>query len=1004
MATYNVTVEDRQGNKRRITFEGDQPPSPADIDEAFASMSAPASMGELRRREGMGEIDATPPERKPSGFLDTVLTAIGQGPVMGTPATFTPAMTSRFPMGSPEQQAEEQGRMEGLREGAAMGVSMLTPASTAGNLLGRAAITGARSGAAYGATKGALDVAAGDASVGEAAIDTALSTVTGAVAGPIVETAVRGGQLAGTALLQGGRRAAADLFRPIRLSQEQLQAIRSRELVETATGQRIPLGIADVLNTKTIARQIAGETGDLTPEALSVIEQAAIHSAANTANEARSIEEVSRKVFDILDAQKQGISKQAEEAALRFTRQAVAAVNKADEQIVGQARSVFSGRSDAQLGNELKRVSDEAFDSAQSKWNEAYTAAREDPAYAQAKPKLGAVADKARELGIMFVKQSDGSLSPMGAPPGARSSIGQARDLVPSEEQQIAKSIFVDARGNPIPLTGAEDEAAGQVTLEQARQLATNISKTVKNANYLPGVDTRVKLDLLSEVKRAIDDAVDPFPTLKEKLSGANKLYSENIDRFKGAFAKGVLSEVGTEGGATGEAILRKLQGADAETNLAQLESLLGSGATAGQDFSRQGLNLIREAVLSKAGRTGTDVTGRIDVGKMAGVVDSLPKPVRDKLFPDFDRIQQLAIREAAKQTGAKSASSAKAFVDQLELDPAVVQKAFEGDTAALEKAAKEAIAAEVKAQQELSRLSLDELSERTAFDLKKWVTNPRNQDRLANTMAQLERRNPELVQSTRNLFMQDLLEKSSPGGIFNPDAFNKVINETALPTGPGAPGVPRGDYTDALETLFGKDQAAKISDIGRTLKGIRRVQDLPKDERRGLFEYVVFGYTGGPIASTSPATLMSALGRVGSAASSIRYRIAANLLTDDNLRRAAMEPLSDSTLAALDTAVRGAAVGIAREFGKRSPQNAEIQDIYNSIQPGSTRYVPPMMPAMDTPAPAPRQQTMPENVEIEVPNRAGRLVPQLMAREEAIRLLNEQRAIMSNVLQQLNQ
>lgn len=941
------------------------------------AMAAPASMGELRRREGSGEIASLTPkvDRATGGWVNTVLDAIGKGPIMGTPAGLTP-ISSRFPVGSPEYEAEIKARRDVLVEGAAIGASMLPGVGQTGSLLLNAAKAGAKGGAAYSAVKEGVGLLTGEQDVPGAALNTAISVGGGAAAGPALAGGMRLASAGVQSLAKGIKRGAAELFRPVELAPEQLSALRSRASIETATGQRIDLGISDVLNSRRLAQEIAG-VDELSEPTLKTIDSVVMNAAANTAAGARDLETVSREAFDILNSQKQGIGEQAKKAVDQFARKWIQSVNKAEQAITGQARGIFTGRTAQELGDELKGLAFEAQESAKAQWDALYDAARAMPEYNSVQVDLSGLNRKAADLGIDLVKNQSGDISAIAAPPGARSAIASAGAL-------------------------AGDQPVG---LEAARNLVKELGRSIGNPGYLPGVDTRIKIELLQEAKRALDVAVDQSPELSKTLKEANKIYSDNIDRFKSAFSKGILSEVGVEGGATPEAIIRKLQGPDAASNLQQLTELLGEGATAGKNVAGRGIEIVRESILSKAATSGTDAGGRINVGKMASVVNSIPDPARSRLFPDYAKIQDLFLREAAKDRVVGSVKNAKALLENVSLDPADVKLAFEGDTRRLVNSAKKAIAEEAKAADELSRLGLNELSERTAFDLKKWMANPRNQDRIGNTLTQLEKRNPELVKEAKSLFMTDLLEKSSPGGTFNPTKFLELVNEPSLPTGPGAPGVPEGDFAQALKTVFGEDTAKQIRETALDLQGIRRVSDIPKEEKKKMWNYLVLGYTGGPLTELTPSRVASAFGRVMAAKESIRYRIAATMLTDDSLRRAAMQPIGAGAVDALDKAVRVVAGQIGREFGKRSPLYKEIQSIDEAILPGEGPYIPPQVDDTRQPEPmAPQAAPQPpQQVEIEIPNQMGRISSQLRARDEAVRLLNQQRMVMSNILQQIN-
>jgi hypothetical protein len=148
----------------------------------------------------------------------------------------------------------------------------------------------------------------------------------------------------------------------------------------------------------------------------------------------------------------------------------------------------------------------------------------------------------------------------------------------------------------------------------------------------------------------------------------------------------------------------------------------------------------------------------------------------------------------------------------------------------------------------------------------------------------------------------------------------------------------------------------------------------------------------------------MNAVGRLTTVTEILRYKIASHFLTDDNLRRTAMQPLNANTLKALDKAVRAATVSIGQQFGKRSELYKEAQDLDASIQPGAARYTPPQFtPPTSTVQPAP--QVTPEvapQVDVDTFNQYGRTVTKKLTRDSARKALEEQKALLQKYRQQL--
>ncbi len=977
MPTYDITVEEN-GQIYDLVIEGDREPTDSEVMEVFRQSNQPQSLTpEVDRVSGgLFLLDrALAPLRGAADGLanmdyramaERFLSAMGEtGDISGVSA---PPVSAA---GTPERAAEIKGYQEGFARVAPMiaGAQMGSVIPTAaGMVAGPLSVAG--QGLLGAATEQAITQAPQIVSgkpVTSALVDAAVPVAAATVAGPVLmgagRLAMAGAQAVGKA---GGftKNLVANLNRPVEINPEQLRALRSRDLVETATGQRIPLGLAEAINTKSINGNLRNLTAELSPETLSTIEQAALHVVANTTRSGRTSEALSPLVYDILDAQKTGLNDQAKEAANGFIRKYIGAVNKAEEQVTGAAKSIFGGRSFAQIGKDIRAAANEAFQTSKAEWDKAYDAAKAIPGYDTLVVDMNPVKAAAQQAGLAFAKNSSGGLSVLGTPAGAKAAISGAEDL------------------------------AGTASVEQTRQLISDLGKNIYNSGYLPGVDIRVKLDILNAAKDSLDAAVSTVPTLQSALKNANKLYSDNIGRFKNSLGKGILSDFGEQGGATPEAIIRKLTGADAESNLTQLTELLGSGSP----LAGKGEALVREAILSKAAGTGS---GKVNVGSMVGLVESLPKPVQDRLFPSFATARQLLRKESALATLSEPESVGK-FLDELEIDATTLEKALGGETAPLIAAAKAAAKKEADIVAELNTLGLDGLKDRSSFELKKWISSPKNQSRIRNTLDQLAKKNPDLVNDTKALFLDDIIRKASLGDVFDPVKFRQLIGDTILPTGPGAPGVAPGEYSEAVESVFGPKIKKELTDIAASLGDIPRPGDVAVADK-GLFHYLFFGYTGGPVVSTSPNTVVNAIGRLTNVPELLRYKIAAHFLTDDTLRRAAMEPLNANSLRALDKAVRATAVSVGAQFGKRSEQYKELQDLDAAIQPGVARYTPPQFtPPTPTVQPTPEPVEPPQEVEVGIPNQYGRTVTKKLTRDSARKALEEQRALLQKYRQQL--
>lgn len=133
--------------------------------------------------------------------------------------------------------------------------------------------------------------------------------------------------------------------------------------------------------------------------------------------------------------------------------------------------------------------------------------------------------------------------------------------------------------GQRAAIAAAED-LVSTATLEEARNLASNLSRQIRQSGVLPGVDVRTKAQLAEIAANQINQAVSQTPALQQALGSANQNYAQNITRFRGNLSEGILKEIGEGGGLSGEAIVSRLTGSNAETNLGMLTDLLGSSNT----------------------------------------------------------------------------------------------------------------------------------------------------------------------------------------------------------------------------------------------------------------------------------------------------------------------------------------------------------------------------------------------------------------------------------------
>lgn len=756
--------------------------------------------------------------------------------------------------------------------------------------------TGAAAGAAGGAVEAAPEIAGGQ--YADAAKQFGQEVALGAGTGLALPVLIR----FGGAAIRGGldaRKKVADLFRPVELSPDQLRALRSRETIRLESGVEVPLGISDAIRSGTLTKRLQEiEGAEVSPEDLQSLSELSLHLAANAPRGTRSPQDVAKLVYDALDPQRQGLNRQATALVEAFSRRAAREVNASESAVRGAARRFFpAGRSVKTIGEEIGEVADQALKSSQDDWNAAYLAARKIPEYNTTLVDLDPVIQAAQANGLQFLRKG-GKLNVLGAPSGARQAVQE---------------------GQQIPSTA---------TIDEARNLVTELGRNVRNQSFLPGVDVRVKMDLLDTAKRAIDSAIEPVPALKQALDDANRMYAENIGRFRNSFAKGILQEVGEKGGLTGEEIVSRLTGANAETNIEELSSILGAGATAGKDFSRRGTELVREAVLSTAATAGRQ-GGEINVGRAFGTIDKLFQrnpAVFGRMFPNYKQMRSLFLREGKISAARSNTADAEKFLDSLDVSRADMEQALSaGSVADLENIAKRVVQRTEQVKGELRSLGLDKLAERSTFDIVKFVKDPANTAKLQNLASTLERKDPTTLQDVRALFLDELLQKASTRGKFDAAEFQRLVQQPQPTVGAtaGRAGQPAGTYYEAANALLGGPGSGVMRRVAKALEEMPLPDRVGADVQRSALNYAVGGYSGGPatalVGQPTAASNITFFNRLAMLGPEVRYKFAAAMLSRPDLRELAMQPVGEMSARAINRAAALTANLIAEQYGSDS-------------------------------------------------------------------------------------
>jgi hypothetical protein len=869
-----------------------------------------ATIGEMRRREEQGLVSALTPEQVKQATMSDAA-RMGQAMQEEEARLAAAGAPSMFDETVPEGAASIALGFA-APEMAAARFPALARAAMAGKLLQRTggqAALGGISGAGASIPKAAELATEGKPA--EAVGEVAKQTAIGGVLGPVIGEPLRVG-MAGLKALGGKlgliNETVANLFRPVDLTPDQLKTLRSVQTIESASGQQVPISLAEAINSKSISRKMALEGAEPDPEAMTQIYELALHRAANTPRGNRTPQEISRQVFDVLDPQRQGLGKQAEMAVNDFASRAANSVNNAEQRVLQVGKSFFApGRSVASIGNDLKDLAENSLESARTSWNAAYTKAKSLPEYSQTAVDLQPLIDYANSAGLNLAKTTGGNISVIAAPAGQRAALAAAEDLVST------------------------------ATLEEARNLASNLSRQIRQSGVLPGVDVRTKAQLAEIAANQINQAVSQTPALQQALGAANQNYAQNITRFRGNLSEGILKEIGEGGGLSGEAIISRLTGSNAETNLGMLTDLLGSSN------AQKGLDLVKEAIVSTASQAGRKGAG-INVGEMFSKINGLPEPVRNKLFPNYANLRSAFISESRLGDIRNAVKSPEAYLSSVNADPRFVEQMLgTTDKNALQQLAKRAVQEDASVKAELSKLGLDKLVERNSFDISKFVSDPNNQPKIANLVSRLSSRKPDVLRDVQSLFIDDLLSQSKTGDIIDGQKLLNLVS-AGVPAGPGTAGRVASPFFETANTLLGTNGRQELEKVARAIAETPVPAKTASDVNRGLINYIFVGYQGGNIAQGTLPAALSFLSRVVTSAPAVRYKFASKFLTNPELRKIAMTPIKDidagrfvtfsnpQTLDLFRDVTSQTVKSIRQEFGKNSEEYRQALEVENEL------------------------------------------------------------------------
>jgi hypothetical protein len=607
-------------------------------------------VGELRRREGQGEIASKPVES----------TADRLGRYMSHISPDAGGIAFSNPQNEGELAAQQEAAKKMLPYAAAVAAPesiparlAVTGAKTLAGYIARQALVGGVSGAAYNATKQATE---GRADPGELAKETAIGAGTGAVIGPALgkaANAIGGGiasaaapEAAGSRIMSGLRGAAGGILKPLVEPAESAGRRAAREAIEKLYGVEVPTTLGDAVGNMLGGSKYVQElkkpvTGSVSPDEMDAARQAVIYAATKIAPPGASPSEIATATRAMLKSRLAPIDANANAAIEKFSTEIANHLEQSGAATAARgARLVGPGTDRHTAGETIKEVAGNGLDRRDAAVNAAYDEFRAHP-FVKVKSVPSSTGKFAKDLESQALKTTETTEKGILGPNGEK--------------------LTTDTEA-PIPATlGAIQKEIGQIkefsgtpqSLENLLRYRTLVRNSVNDPARMVGIPERDKWKLVSALTQDINNAVDSLPTsgLKNKFAAANKLYAETADSYKDPFVQSLSRDVGVAKGTSPAQAYSQLTGSDAQANFDRLKQITGEDYPKVVDSVRRGLaQEIHETAYNP-------VSGIYDLGNVVKRLDEFkanaPREFQ-AMFPNYDPIVSLAKRQASIRAAGK--------------------------------------------------------------------------------------------------------------------------------------------------------------------------------------------------------------------------------------------------------------------------------------------------------------------------------------------------------------
>jgi len=989
MPKFDVTVNDN-GVRKRVVLESDTQPTEADVLSALrgsAQASGPATIAEMRRREEAGQVSALTPAQvqaqvgspqqleqavqdakdvgKQEGFLGTLKEAFsglgaGGAGLAGGEVLRAPVAGAETPEGQKFRQAARFQAATGagivapellaaavpeVAAGmtAAGGATRLSRLGALAERTGAQALGGAAGGAATGGVEALPELARGEygkagETLGENILaGTALGPLISEVGVPVLAAGARQfvkPAIAAKEFLTGGgfRGAATTFFRPRYAPRVgSLETSQIRDTIESSTGVRVPLGVAEAIGEPGLVEAIknAPVGAEVTPQHMESLKRLIVLNATELGGKNTGItsDELAKSAVEILRRRLGAVSKPYEDAIGTLSAQLKPSIDKGLSYVQNQANALIPGTASTPsfLGNIFRNVEQAGYNFFKQTDAKNFNGLRANPTYQQLKSKTSNIVEWANDIDAEAIQslrttpeESSLIVDQFGRKVVSKPSTVTTQGMPSTYPAETQK--YVAAIGNMAP----------EQSIDAMRKYRTIIGDSIGNDSILPGISDRAKKQLYNAFTKDIEAAVDGVADkeFKTQFQNANKFHRENADNFLGKQVQSIIKNVGAEGGAGPASIARNLESADAPTFLNSIKRAARPEDATAIDSAA------REYLFNQAAKSGLDpVTGEISVSKVVNYINGLAPEIQSQFFPNAKEIASLAKKQSALAGLDPSKVISNLTVDAKLLSDAVGRR----DLAIMDTIA-DAIKKKAEMEKQLRGSILGALKKASSSDVTDIVSqNPKKfisgivdetytpeQSRAALDM--IGRESPMLVEQLQFQYVDDLIRKYSESGVLN---SQKLASELAGESIVGKASNTR-NYADAILGT------GKVSKLKAVLDNVARLEKLktpvasndPFVEAMIRTAGAVTGEVVGGMARVGPVGMANQAVQVSKLTPGVKYKIASYVLSTPQLRELAMKPIGRFSKDELNAVLRGTAAAIAATEGEDAPDIDELQNL----------------------------------------------------------------------------